>query len=118
MSEEKEDSDQPDIHEKPTYFRTQMSKDTLIRFRRKAKQRNLAMSSFIRNAIEKFLQEDERIQFLVEESSLKGNWRSWEEYRKKQVEEDQEQFDKFTDEEIESIFEELQKQREEEDELL
>jgi len=110
MSEEMEGSDQqgtvnPD--EDKTKIILELSKDTLVRFKRKAKQDLISMSSFLRNSVEKYLEEDERIEFLVEESEFRGAWKNWKKYRDEQKEEDIKEFEEFTRDEVEDIFKEI-----------
>jgi len=105
MSEDKEDSDlQGTVDEEKTRLVLELSKDSLIRFKLKASEDRISMSDFLRSAIERYLQEDERVEFLVDESTLVGSWKSWEEYREKQKEKDKEIIEEFTREEMDDIY--------------
>lgn len=109
MSEEKEGLEAQEDEELRPHLNAPVAvyvtEDDRIRLKRKARNEGIHINDFIRVAFDLFLQEDERVQFLLKKAkeNTRG-WKSWGKYRAKQKKEDKEQYEKFTDEEVESIF--------------
>lgn len=117
MTEEREDLDQQEFDEGYNCsFRVLLPVEMKIRLKRKAESENISLQSYLRHALEAFLEEDDRVDYIVERSCRREDWDSWTEYLQDQKEQDEELYDAFTDEEIEDIFEQIQQEKD--DELL
>lgn len=112
MTEEKEDSDQQEIDEGyRSKVLTKIPIEMKIRLENKCEDENVSMQSIIRHFLESFLEEDERIDFLVERARPVEQWSTWRDYMRDQKEKEEELHAAFTEEEVEDIFAQIEKER-------